>query len=106
MKHKNDFKLYGNTVVYFLWDKYSQQYIKGVSVCSPEDTFDLNYGIELARQKAIFKLHSRYAQVYKEQLELIDQFKASEENVKKQYRYWEAKTKKSQYVLDKLKNEH
>ena len=79
------FYFYGNTVVCYLYDKYTNKTFKGVAVCSPEDTYDRNTGMEIAKLKALHKL-----QVYKmKQLsrlkDKIDNWKSIEDEVNEQY---------------------
>lgn len=98
---------YGNTIIYYAYDKIYQQYFKGVSVCQPEDTFDLETGICIARQKAVLKKRSWYVRVIDDRLELIKRMKALEPELRQQREAWQNKVETSfkQLVetLDKLK---
>ena len=99
MKNKNYYKRYDNTIVYFVWDKHVQRYFKGTSVCKPEDTFNLETGIKIAKTKALIKLRSFYVELMDEQLDIIKQLKEQENELKQQKDYWLTKTEESHNIL-------
>lgn len=101
MKHKQEKKKgsywvnYDKTVVYYLWEKHSQRYFKGASVCQSGDKFDMELGVKIARQKAVTKMHSWMARCFEERLEMIQKVKELEPEIAKQHNYWRSKAEES-----------
>ena len=105
MKNKNYYKRYGNTVVYFVWEKHFGIYFKGTAVCRPEDKFDLETGIKLARQKAVTKLHSWMSNVIQDRLDMIEELNKEVPELIKQRDYWRDKAAESFTKLVKTLDE-
>lgn len=99
MKNKNYYKRYGNTIVYFAWEKHYGLYFRGIAVCKPEDTFNLETGIKIARQKALFKLHSWMSNIIEERLDVVKALIKEESELIKQRDYWRSK---AQYSFESL----
>ena len=105
LEHKNVVQRYGNTTVFFLWDKQLQQHFKGVSVCDPEDTYDEEYGLKIAKTKAILKMQKYREGLSLEMLAVIDQFKMLEKKTLNELSYWVTKANESEKRLDKILKE-
>jgi len=99
MKNKNQVKIYGDTTVFYLWDKETQSYFKGTSVCKPGDEYDEKFGIRLARTKAVYKMRMFKANRLNELLLHIEQLKTIEEKTLAEYKYWAGKAEESAKLL-------
>ena len=104
-KLKSYYKQFGNKIVYFLLDKNFQQYFKGIAVCQPQDTFVLETGIRIAKQKALVKLNSWYMRLCSDRLDLIERLKEEEQIVREDYNKWNNRTQRSYETLTRMLKE-
>ena len=105
MKTKSYFKYYGNTTVFYLWDKKTERYFKGTSVCRDNDQYDKEFGETLARAKAVYKMRAWKAAYFQELLDMIENGKEMEPEVKKHLKYFINKTQQSAELVNKLNEE-
>ena len=105
MEKKNQVKVYGNTTVFYLWDKEMKLFFKGVAVCSENDTFDAAIGEKLARAKAVYKMRLFKANALSNLLSSIENFKNVEAEVRTEYEYWRDKAQESATLVNELQKE-
>jgi len=96
-----EFYFYGNTVVCYLYDRHTDRTFKGVAVCSPEDTYDRNTGMEIAKLKALHKLQVYKMKKLSEIKDMITYWKSIEDEVSEQYKL---SVDKAEKVWDQLIN--
>lgn len=105
MENKNQVKVYGNTTVFYLWDKEMKLFFKGVAVCSENDTFDEAIGEKIARAKAVYKMRLFKANALSNLLSDIEKAKAIEKETRTEYEYWCNKAQESAELVNKLQKE-
>lgn len=102
----NYFKYYGMTTVFFLWDKDTNKYFKGVAVCRDgEAKYKKEFGEALARAKAVYKMRQYKAADLQNFLTEIEEGKAIEAEVRKQLQYFTEKSQESFELIEQLHKE-
>ena len=105
MKQKSYFKYYGNTTVFFLWDKDTERYFKGVATCREGDEYRKEFGEVLARAKAVYYMRQYKANALQEVIDEIEAAKAVEQEVRDQLKYFTEKSQESFELVNQLHKE-
>ena len=105
MKQKSYFKYYGNTTVFFLWDKDTERYFKGVATCRDGDEYRKEFGEALARAKAVYHMRTYKANALADTLEDIETAKTMEQEVRDQLKYFTNKAQESFELVNQLHKE-
>ena len=109
MKQKTFFEHYENngvkTTVCFLWNKETQDFVKGIAVCRDGDTYNQEFGEKLARAKAVFSMRENKARRLQKKLGDIEAAKANEEKFRTELKYTIEKTHETLELIERLNNE-
>ena len=92
---RNEFNFYGRTTIYYLYDKQLDYTFKGVAVCAPEDEYNPEIGMRIAKLKAICKMRDAKAKLYGQVYEDIVELAKMKKEAKSQYKYWQDKAEES-----------
>ena len=99
---RSHFSYYGNTVVYYLWDKELVRYFKGSAVCQDGDTYNKEFGEKLARLKAVYKMRQYKAGKYQQWLDAFEESTKYVDEVRNQLKYYTEKSQEAFGLINDL----